>query len=114
MTRSVLFSVILASTALCQTNPSADEQSRAIIDKSLKESNPDTRKQAVIALSLAGTGEPFLSQLESMLDDKDVQVRLAAVASLVTLAAGMGWSVPIWVRRPVGKSIKATETVTPG
>src|SRR5260370_11528663 len=85
MIKSLLLSLVLAAAALCQTIPSADEQSRAILDKALKESNPDTRKQAVIALSLAGTGEPFLSQLESMLDDKDVQVRLAAVASLVDL-----------------------------
>ena len=39
----------------------------------------------MIALSLAGTSEPFLSQVESKLDDKDVEVRLAAVASLVDL-----------------------------
>jgi HEAT repeat protein len=85
MTKSLLLSVVLATTALCQSTPSVDEQSRAILDKALKESNPDTRKQAVIALSLAGTGEPFLSQLESMLDDKDVEVRLATIASLVDL-----------------------------
>jgi HEAT repeat protein len=85
MTKSLLLSVVLAATALCQSIPSSGDQSRAILDKALKESNPDTRKQAVIALSLAGTGEPFLSQLELMLDDKDVEVRLAAVASLVDL-----------------------------
>src|SRR5579864_8383574 len=85
MTRNLLLSIAVATTALCQSVPSAGEQSRAILDKALKESNPDTRKQAVIALSLAGTSEPFLSQVESMLDDKDVEVRLAAVASLVDL-----------------------------
>jgi HEAT repeat protein len=85
MTRNLLLSIAIATTALCQSVPSAGEQSRAILDKALKESNPDTRKQAVIALSLAGTSEPFLSQVESMLDDKDVEVRLAAVASLVDL-----------------------------
>jgi len=85
MTRNLLLSIAIATTALCQSVPSNDEQSRAILDKALKESNPDTRKQAVIALSLAGTSEPFLSQVESMLDDKDVEVRLAAVASLVDL-----------------------------
>jgi HEAT repeat protein len=85
MLRTLLLSVVVVTTALCQSVPSIDEQSRAILDKALKESNPDTRKQAVIALSLAGTGEPFLSQVESKLDDKDVEVRLAAVASLVDL-----------------------------
>jgi HEAT repeat protein len=85
MTRNLLLSIAVATTAFCQSVPSAGEQARAILDKALKESNPDTRKQAVIALSLAGTSEPFLSQVESMLDDKDVEVRLAAVASLVDL-----------------------------
>jgi len=85
MTRNLLLSLMVATAALCQSVSSNDEQSRAILDKALKESNPDTRKQAVIALSLAGTSEPFLSQVESMLDDKDVEVRLAAVASLVDL-----------------------------
>lgn len=85
MTRNLLLSMVVATTALCQSTPSADEQSRGILDKALKESNPDTRKQAVIALSLAGSGEPFLSQVAAMLDDKDVEVRLAAVASLVDL-----------------------------
>jgi HEAT repeat protein len=85
MTRTLLLSIVLATTAFCQSTPSADEQSRGILDKALKESNPDTRKQAVMALSLAGSGEPFLSQVAAMLDDKDVEVRLAAVASLVDL-----------------------------
>ena len=85
MTRILLLSIFLATIAFCQSTPSADEQSRGILDKALKESNPDTRKQAVIALSLAGTSEAFLTQVESMLDDKDVEVRLAAVASLVDL-----------------------------
>ena len=85
MTRTLLLSIVLATTAFCQSTPSAGEQSRGILDKALKESNPDTRKQAVMALSLAGSGEPFLSQVAAMLDDKDVEVRLAAVASLVDL-----------------------------
>jgi HEAT repeat protein len=85
MTRPLLLSIVVATSALCQSVPSTDQQARAILDKSLKDGNPDTRKQAVIALSLAGTREPFLSQVESMLDDKDVQVRVAAVASLVDL-----------------------------
>jgi HEAT repeat protein len=85
MTKNLLLSIVVATTALCQSTPSADEQSRAILDKALKDGNPDTRKQAVMALSLAGSGEPFLSQVAAMLDDKDVEVRLAAVASLVDL-----------------------------
>jgi HEAT repeat protein len=51
----------------------------------LKDKNPDVRKHAVQALGLVGPREPYLSQLESMLDDKDVEVRLATVTSLVDL-----------------------------
>src|SRR5258708_3603891 len=78
---------VAAPVAFCQTPPSAPvaEESRAILDRALKDKNPDTRKEAVVALSLAGTGEPFASWLEAMLDDKDVEVRLATVASLVDL-----------------------------
>lgn len=47
--------------------------------------NPETRKQAVVALSLAGAREPYLTWLEKMLDDKDVPVRTATITSLVDL-----------------------------
>jgi HEAT repeat protein len=47
--------------------------------------NPDIRKHAVQALGLVGPREPYLSQLETMLDDKDVEVRLAAITSFVDL-----------------------------
>jgi HEAT repeat protein len=54
----------------------------------LKDKNPDTRKQAAIALSLAGSTEPFPSDLEALLDDKDVEVRLAAISSLAEIKNG--------------------------
>jgi HEAT repeat protein len=60
----------------------AEEQARAILQTALKDRNPDIRKQAATALSLAGSREPFSSQLEGLLADKDVEVRLAAVSSL--------------------------------
>jgi HEAT repeat protein len=58
------------------------ERARGFLDDSLKDRNPDNRKQAVQALSLAGAQEPYLSMLVAMLADKDVQVRVATVASL--------------------------------
>jgi HEAT repeat protein len=48
----------------------------------LQARNPDTRKQAVVALSLASDRSPLMPMLEGMLQDKDVEVKLAAVASL--------------------------------
>ncbi len=48
--------------------------------QALEAKNPDTRKQAVVALSLVAA--QFLSPLKAMLQDKDVEVRLATVVSL--------------------------------
>jgi HEAT repeat protein len=59
-----------------------EDRARGFLDESLKDRNPDTRKQGVQALSLAGAREPYLSMLTAMLDDKDVQVRVATVSSL--------------------------------
>lgn len=65
--------------------PSIHDRAEGLINDSLKDKNPDTRKQAVQALSLAGTREPYLSEVKSMLGDKDVEVRLATITSLVDL-----------------------------
>ena len=66
--------------------PSANhDRARGFLDDALKDKNPDTRMHAVQALSLVSPQEPYLTQLEAMLDDKDVPVRLAAIASLVDL-----------------------------
>jgi len=61
---------------------STDERCNQILQQALENKNPDTRKQAVVALSLAATRDPVFARLEGMLEDKDVEVRLAAVASL--------------------------------
>ena len=61
------------------------DRARDLLEKSLKDKNPETRKHAVQSLGLASASEPWLSQLEAMLADKDVEVRLAAVTSLVDL-----------------------------
>ena len=61
------------------------ERARTFLEASLKDRNPDTRKHAVQALGLVSPREPYLSELEAMLDDKDVEVRLATITSLVDL-----------------------------
>ena len=53
-----------------------------MLQHALESGNPDTRKQAVVALSLAASHGALFEKLESMLNDKDVQVREAVVASL--------------------------------
>jgi HEAT repeat protein len=92
MRKTLLISLLWPAIAICQTPPAGapsaagrDQQCQDILEKALKDKNPDTRKQAAIALSLVGSADPFPSQLEALLDDKDVEVRLAAVASISDL-----------------------------
>src|SRR5664280_1487100 len=59
-----------------------DAQCSGILQRALDARNPQTRKQAVVALSLASGRGPLFNQLEQMLQDKDVDVRQAVVASL--------------------------------
>jgi HEAT repeat protein len=68
-----------------QPHASPQARARTILEKALDDKNPDTRKLAVIALSLAPSREPFMSWLESKLEDKDVEVRVAAIATLVDM-----------------------------
>jgi HEAT repeat protein len=71
----------IVSAAPGDPNPT-EVHAREIIEKGLHDKNPDTRKQAAVALSLGGAREPFISMLVALLDDKDVETRLAAVSSL--------------------------------
>ena len=61
------------------------ERANTYLNDSLKDKNPDIRKQGVQSLSLLGAREPYIMQVEAMLDDKDLEVRLAAITSLVDL-----------------------------
>jgi HEAT repeat protein len=91
MRHTLLVSLLWPAIAICQTSPAPsatpvspgrNQQCQDILEKALKDKNPDTRKQAAIALSLVGSTEPYPSQLEALLDDKDVEVRLSAISSL--------------------------------
>lgn len=82
----LLFCFMTSRTSLAQAVPSAErEKAQQILDKGLAEGNPDKRKEAVVALSLEGANPDVFSRLEAALDDKDVNVRLAACASLAGL-----------------------------
>ena len=91
----ILPALLLEVTAFAQapapTQPAAapqlsrHDQSAAMLSDALKDKNPDTRKAAVQAMSLVCLKEPYLSQVKSMLEDKDVEVRLATITSLVDL-----------------------------
>jgi HEAT repeat protein len=67
----------------CLHSTTADvKRCREILSTALAEHDPDTRRQAVLALSLLGGRRPYVTMVESALGDKDVPVRLAAVSSL--------------------------------
>src|SRR5260370_3344421 len=67
--------------------PATRESDRAhgFPTESLKAKNPEVGTHAVQARGLVPPQEPYLSQLEAMLDDKDVAVRVATITSLVDL-----------------------------
>ena len=91
----LIFAMLLSCSVVAQTPPPATpaaappvslhDWANTLINDALADKNPDTRKQAVQALSLASLREPYLGEVKSALDDKDVEVRLAAITSLVDL-----------------------------
>jgi len=74
----------LMMTANGQT-ASHEDRAKSLIADALKAKNPDTRKEGVKALRMVAEQAPFASQLEAMLTDSDVQVRVAAVEALAEL-----------------------------
>jgi HEAT repeat protein len=78
----VILPLLLTGLAFSQGTRPLEQQAREIIEAAMKDHNPDTRKLAATALGLGGPRQPFLSLLEKMLNDKDVEVRLAAITSL--------------------------------
>ncbi|MEO8657947.1 MAG: HEAT repeat domain-containing protein [Bryobacteraceae bacterium] len=66
--------------------PTLETRAQEILTTALKEHNPDTRRQAVIALSLAASREQYFNYLDDALSDKDVPVKLAVVGSLTEIA----------------------------
>ena len=81
---STLLVAFIAAVA-CHAEPTTVEKARSVLEEALADHNPENRKQAVIAFSLAGPHPQVLKVLEDALADKDVQVRLAAISSLVDL-----------------------------
>ena len=74
--------VSMAAALAARSLAGTDAQCNGILQRALGARNPETRKQAVVALSLASARGPLFDQLERMLQDKDVEVRQAVVASL--------------------------------
>jgi HEAT repeat protein len=76
---------LLALAALPSFATVTDQQCTDLLKHALSASNPDTRKMAVTALSLAAANAALFDQLQAMLHDKDVEVRLAVIAGLQEL-----------------------------
>jgi HEAT repeat protein len=74
--------VSMAAALVARGLAATDAQCTEILQHALDAGNPETRKQAVMALSLASGRGPLFDQLVRMLQDKDVEVRQAVVASL--------------------------------
>lgn len=81
----IFIGLIFISIASAQTPAPLKDQAWSILTDALQDKNPDTRVQAVQSLGLIGVHEPYISTLSGMLDDKDVEVRVATVTSLVDL-----------------------------
>jgi HEAT repeat protein len=77
-----LWTLLLTIPCFCQDVRPPAECGREILQSAMTDRNPDTRKLAATALGLGGPRQPFLSELKAMLDDKDVEVRVAAITSL--------------------------------
>jgi len=88
-----ILALFVPTLDFAQTPPAAapvldvalQDRSRGFLDAGLKDKNPDNRVQAVQSLGLVGPREPYITELQAMLADKDVPVRLATIASLVDL-----------------------------
>src|ERR1039457_1889196 len=75
--------ILWASAALVSYGRAATQaQCSELLRRGLEDKNPETRKQAVVALSLADQRGPLFARMEEMLRDKDVEVRQAVVVSL--------------------------------
>jgi HEAT repeat protein len=80
-----LMCMLLACAVLSAAPAVTDYECTEMLRQGLVSGNPDTRKMAVAALSLAAIRGSLYMQLEGMMNDKDVQVRLAVVAGLAEL-----------------------------
>jgi len=72
----------LGQSGQTTTQPSAGETARDILKKGMADSNPERRKLVAVAMSLSGPDTDATPLLITAVQDKDVQVSVAACASL--------------------------------
>lgn len=66
---------------------SAGQGAWDVIDKSLHDGSPERRQQCINALSTMGENEGAVKRVESLLDDKEVAVRVTAALALGNMKA---------------------------
>ena len=75
--------LLLASISTLAQTPSGDqEKARAVLQEAAISKDPAVRVQAVEAIGLIGINDDVRTQLEGFLDDKDVDVRIAAIKTI--------------------------------
>jgi HEAT repeat protein len=82
MTKCACFWIALSLASGLGAGDTPEKKANDLLWQALTAKNPDTRKTAVAALSLAASAGPLFDAFEGMVDDKDVQVRLVVVSSL--------------------------------
>jgi HEAT repeat protein len=82
MPRSLFLPVAFSLALAFSSRAATESQATEVLQQALTAKNPDTRKMGVVALSLAASAGPLFDTLAGMVDDKDVEVRLATVLSL--------------------------------
>lgn len=88
--RIALLCLIFSLAAPGQTKPAdvgpvadpLEQRAGKLLAEALADKNPDVRKQAAQSLGLVTTRQPYTSMLIGLLNDKDVEVRIATVTSL--------------------------------
>src|SRR5947209_1832188 len=76
--------VLVSAAVFAQPNPAAPS-AREVLNTVLHSKNPDTRKQAVLAIGLFRDTAAARELLLPMLKDADTEVRIATVSSLTDL-----------------------------
>jgi len=79
---ALAFSMILGVTA---AQSSAADKARTVLNDGAADSNPHHRREVALALGLLRQGDPSTDLLRKLVSDHDVQVRVAAIASIADL-----------------------------
>jgi HEAT repeat protein len=79
-----VFMFVCCTTGFCAS--SDVERARSILTEGTKDGNPENRKEATLAIGLIGKHERSTTLIAPLLDDPDVVVRVAAIATIIDLA----------------------------